>query len=552
MAETLEILKAKRDELAREQELSRVIHDLAVLESINRWVPPEVLPEEWGQPINRQEMLNDLSWGFPCGFIDDINTRKDGDYRPIFENEIQHAQIRFRCRLICDEIPSAIGALRNLVNYVIGTRWAYEVNPRQGMDDEKRLAKIIQGVVDQILETNAWVGGRDRETFRRTIRDGDSFTRIKLNPQGIPLFRFIEPAQITEPANARQLEDWLGIADRVVSSWKYGVHTDCEDHATPLGYHVVYNADGTSWDYLEPSDLHHIKVGTDEGVKRGLSEFYPVRNHFPRAEKVFSMTADGAAVQASIAGVRQFEQGVKASDVTALNSGVRTATRRQPTQFGGRELDVVSHDRPQVVSARGYTWETGPMGSQRNPNLLLAGQAVLRLVGARWNMPEWMTSGDASNNNLASSLVAESPFVKAAEQEQDFYGREFTELIWKGVAAYLRAHPIEGVGSITELRRILKIETIPVVISARDGLKQAQENQALQAMGVKSRRTIAAEVNLDYDAEIAQMAQEPPLPGSTPTAPPALSGAVEGLLGAERTPEVLKGIIRDISENWNG
>jgi hypothetical protein len=148
------------------------------------------------------------------------------------------------------------------------------------------------------------------------------------------------------------------------------------------------------------------------------------------------------------------------------------------------------------------------MGSSRNPNLLLAGQAVLRLVGARWNMPEWMTSGDASNNNLASSLVAESPFVKAAQADQHFYGSAFVELIWKAVALLLRTQRLPGARNVSELRRLVTIDFHPTEVASRDPLQQARVNQIADERGWKSKRSIAGEMGLDYEAEQANIVSE--------------------------------------------
>ena len=124
-------------------------------------------------------------------------------------------------------------------------------------------------------------------------------------------------------------------------------------------------------------------------------------------------------------------------------------------------------------------------------------------------MPEWMTSGDASNNNLASSLVAESPFVKAAEAEQHFYGSAFVELIWKALGILQRSHPIEGVRTLGDLRRLFKIDFHPAEVASRDQMQQAQVNQIADQQGWKSKRTISTEMGNDYDAESEEIAKQP-------------------------------------------
>src|SRR6185369_4253327 len=88
---------------------------------------------------------------------------------------------------------------------------------------------------------------------------------------------------------------------------------------------------------------------------------------------------------------------------------------------------------PGSVLKVGYGQEylPGPMGAERNAGFELVGQYSLRRIGVRWNMPEYMISGDASNGNYSSTLVAESPFVKAREADQQFYKRHFLSILWK-------------------------------------------------------------------------------------------------------------------------
>ena len=385
MTQSVTTLEARHAELLDEQHARELQAEINILETEGRLVEPDpwMLYEEWGQRISQAELNRDISWGYPLGELDDINSRQDGDHKPVYETELQLASIRGRSRSICDEVPSAIGALRNLTNYVIGTNWGYEVTPREGQQVDPRLTAAVQGAIDMFLESTRWIGGKDRETFRRVVRDGEAFVRLKMGRDGIPQVRFVEPAHVTEPRTPMELEEWLGVHEQFESSWKWGIHTTADDVNEPLGYHVVWDGRGESWDYLTPDELHHIKSPeTDSNVKRGLSEFYPVRNHLPRAEKVFAMTAEGAAMQAAIAGVKEAAEGAKAADIEALNRGNRTHTRREPTQFGTRDIDVQHMDRPKVITIKGYKWANGPMGSSRNPNLILAGQAVLRLVGS--------------------------------------------------------------------------------------------------------------------------------------------------------------------------
>jgi hypothetical protein len=150
------------------------------------------------------------------------------------------------------------------------------------------------------------------------------------------------------------------------------------------------------------------------------------------------------------------------------------------------------------------------MGSERNPNFVLVGQYVLRGIAVRWNIPEYLISADASNANYASALVAESPFVKARESDQQFYKRHFRSLLWKvlrlawegGRFARLNSTPLGN--SWEALRMHVEIKIDAPAVATRDSLRLAQTQEVQIGLGILSRRTAAAQAGLDYDAEVAQ------------------------------------------------
>ncbi len=153
------------------------------------------------------------------------------------------------------------------------------------------------------------------------------------------------------------------------------------------------------------------------------------------------------------------------------------------------------------------------MGSERNPNFVLVGQYVLRGIAVRWNMPEYLISADASNANYASALVAESPFVKARESDQQFYKRHFRSLLWKVVRLAWEAGRFSRMGTSWDtLRSQIEIKIDAPAVATRDSLKLAQTQEVQIGLGILSRRTAAAQAGFDYDAEVAQ--------GAVPNSPP--------------------------------
>src|SRR5690606_7510390 len=120
---------------------------------------------------------------------------------------------------------------------------------------------------------------------------------------------------------------------------------------------------------------------------------------------VLRNTAEGAAIQASIAYVKEHSAGTSAAQATSLaGARLNTVNTQKPALRGGTSPITAKKFGPGTILdlSNGQKFVPGPMGSERAPNFLAIQQAVLRAVGSRWSMPEYMISGDASNANYAS------------------------------------------------------------------------------------------------------------------------------------------------------
>lgn len=518
--------------------------------------------EGFGPYVGHDPFASDPAWhysyhdGHSGSFpIDLIGDREHGQDRPIFQNETDLARIRGVARYLVNNVPPATGVLRNLVNYVIGTEWAYEATAKD--DADINLADSVSGFLEEWIEHNAFVGMRDRELYRRMVRDGGALpvvTPERDRRDGMSRCRIEEDAYLVEPAQTRELERYAAKvlridADAFASDWGFGVHTPHDDHESILGFHVTRNADGSDWDYIPEQRAEYFRSsGGDRNVKRGVSEFWPVERHLRKGDKVFTATADGSEIQARIAWIRELAPGHQRSFVTPVDK--RFAI---PSQSGTRTASGVHYPTPVSLTVpSGQKYHPGPMGSQRNPNLVLAGQAVLRLAGVRWNMPEWMTSGDASNNNFASSLTAESPFVKSAKAEQFTFKRHAVSLLWKAIRI---AHTAGRFGDIAfaELRRRVILNGTPPQVETRDPLQLAQRNTQLITAGVMSRRTAAQEAGFDFDEQVANMEQDGDAElrqAAGPQQSPAEAGALFGALNTAESMEDVRAITESMLRRY--
>lgn len=472
------------------------------------------------------------SWNDPDNYVDPLQWRTDDQGRPLpgagmgrwfegvgdasrlggapFGNEQQLGEIRNAARTVCAQSALAAALLERLTDYVVGRGFAYSATTCQPGDEP--IAAAVQQVIDEFLQRNDFAGDLDREIFARSRRDGEALVALYPLPGGAAEIRLVEPEQLTEPDDPRAVEDWLGA--ETPSCWRYGVHSDAGDAQSIHGYFIQWTERTGDFDYLPASRLEHLRINVDRNTKRGLSDFYPVLHWLDRADKLLRNTAEGAAIQAAIAYIKEHAPGV--TQAAAETSTLLRASASVPQRVAGtiRAQQVQAFSPGTILATSpGTLYRPGPLGAAHAPNFIAVHQAVLRLIGNRWGMPEYMVSGDASGANYASTLVAESPFVNACEAKQAIYIACFRRLLWKAIdiaAAAGRFQPFGVRGE--ELRRHVKVKIEPPTVASRDIGRETDRRGRLHTAGVLSRTTWAAQEGLDWPQEQANQAAERPIP----------------------------------------
>lgn len=504
MSDALTELQERHEALRLRREVARLERQLAWEEQAARRVE---LREGWGEPISPREPLVDApAFGFD-GFSSPASRpedRRHGRNAPHFETEQELARIRGVARWLAATDETSIGVLENLTNYVVGTGFTYSVVERIPGAAPRGLLEAVQEAVERFQEENNW-RRIEREAFVRSRRDGEVFLRLE-HHGGRPRIRFVEPELIRKPDDPRFMSQYAGAYDL---DWELGVATDLGDAERIHGYHVDWSGDGRDWEFVPAERMEHIRVNVDCGVKRGLSDFYAAAAEIEQAAKLARNTAEGAAIQATIAYIKEAASGTGRPEIEAQQTAHSDWTTYSKTPDGHRRSIRFEKFFPgRVITTAGMKYHAGPLGTSNAPTFIEVIQMVLRRVGQRWSMPEYMVSGDASNANYASTLVAESPFVKSAEAKQMWYAEAFRSLFWKALRLSRDRRDWPEDIDFAQVQRWFKLRLEAPRVSVRNRAEETSIRSTLHAAGILSRRTWAALEELDFDVEREHLARE--------------------------------------------
>jgi hypothetical protein len=431
--------------------------------------------------------------------------RKRGQNWPVFQTEQELDHYRTISRGVYEGNSNGKGFLQGLTSFVVCEGMTLRATTdRKGDDSADRLVSLTQDWLDEFEKRNNFAE-RQQEVYKRSKRDGEAFVRLFLRPDGSSDVRFVWPEHVYAPP----AED--------DSDWSFGVLTEPGDAETVLAY-AVHDPESLSWSAVNAAEVEHFKCNVDSGVKRGLPEFcLDLRDLLEEAKKVRRNTAHGAAIQAAIAWVRQHEQ-ASVSQVNALTQANRDFQAPRFSRFGNDRIDSENFEPGTILDVdKGQTYVPPPPASNAVAHAQVV-QMLLRLAAARWNAPEGLVSGDYSNNNFASALVAESPFRRTMSMEQGFYKRRFTNIVDKA-----RRHAVACGLLPAESLGVVEIQVEPPELENRNPTEVAQRDQIYNSMRVKSAQTISQEQGLDYEQEQSNFAaaadsqgsegQALPLPG---------------------------------------
>ena len=480
---------------------------------INFLLPPrESAPKVVKRNIRENVLTNDFWLGNYVDLLDRFrdggifsypitnpNDRRYGSNYPFWYSEQQLSLIRAQARLVTTTNPNAIGLLNGLCSYVIGGGFNYRIAPKGTIDIDESTVRRCQDILDRFLNENDWTM-MEEEIFKRSRTDGECFLRLFPQPSGRLLVRTIEPEQIMQPPG----EDF--------SHWSYGIETDPDDVFNIRSYYVDYNAprgeeqdeahkDASTGEMVNADRIVHVKCNVPKAIKRGLSDFsYETLDTFSIASKLRKNLGEGASVQSAIAAVRQHDTASAAQVESFVDEMVDYSVASAPN---GRQTDYQKIEPGTFLDIpKGMNYVAPPGASGAKDHLEIF-QSLLRSAGNRHNAPEWLSSANIAGANYASSLTAESPFLRNCVRLQTFYKKHFTRIAREAIrtAAEMGNLPIN-------ILDVVDVLVTPPAVEARDKIADSQANQTYMAMGIKSAQTITQEIGLNFDAEQRNIEQQ--------------------------------------------
>lgn len=324
---------------------------------------------------------------------------------------------------------------------------------------------------------------RKKEILKRVFRDGEVFIRFfkAKGPMGVtttdnvPLMRFIDANEITDTENV----------------YTYGIQTDPDDVETPINYFRRFTKGNTEVNETIPaSDIIHFKIMCDSNEKRGYSWLIGIapflkhynrwlldRIHLNHLRNLFNLIIKPSGVPAA-----------------TFAAEMPNATTQ------GKSGDTINKKLPKsgtAVITRGTDYEFKNLNLNAT-DTAADGRHIERMVCKATLLVEGVVTGDYSNQNYASSLVAEAPMVKTIEEWQDEFGGLF-ELIFLWVLNYGKRNA--GIAESVSEEVVTNFASMVHRDLNNDTIAYQMHKQNRWA----SDRTLAALLGYDYDAEQEQI-----------------------------------------------
>jgi len=411
----------------------------------------------------------------------------EGDWTLLAGNKDSYSEadldtLREQARKLYYKDPGARGLIGSMVGFILG-----------------RNASVAATDEDAQAYWDAWCNDkqnkfdrRSKELVRRLLRDGEFFLRLfKANGQinyeygeegkkqsktaDYLAVRFIDPEEIKDKSNTHS----------------YGIETDPDDVETVLKYHRCFfknNIEDT--EEIDAEEIVHGKILCDSNEKRGKSFFIGIAKYL----KNYQLWLDD---RIRLNRIRNFFHLVIKPEGAFSAEALKAKFKDESTTAAGRTPNKKMPKPGSAIVAKGVDYEF------KNLNINATdtkddGRNIERMICKGTQLVEGVVTGDYSNQNYASALVAESPMVKAIEDWQDVIG-DYIKEIFKKIVRFGKT-----AGAIPEAASEECSVNFDSMVH-RDLEKDTTAYQIHRQNGWASDKTISAKLGYDYEDEQAQI-----------------------------------------------
>ena len=363
--------------------------------------------------------------------------------------------------------PSARGVIETMVMFIVG-RHATMVPEAEG-------EKPLQYWTDWADE-NGW-DKRAKEAVRRLFRDGEVFVRFFETDGGI-VIRFVEPSEITDET----------------SDHSYGIETDPDDVEKVIKYHRSYmKGNVKATEVIPAEEIVHWKILCDSNEKRGVSFLIGIAKYI----KQYGRWLDDRVRLNRLRSI--YNLIIKPDGITPANFKSQAWNDETTTPVGSTPSSKIPKPGTAII-AQGVDYEFKTLDLKAN-DTQHDGRAIERMICKGTSLVEGIVTGDYSNQNYASSLVAESPMVKAIEGWQDEVEGLFQAIFKKVFEGAIKANKLPG---DTSIKSAANFATMVHRELDKDTAAYAMHSEKRWA----SNKTISVKLGYDYEDEQEQIDKE--------------------------------------------
>jgi len=393
--------------------------------------------------------------------------------------------LREQARKFYYKDPSARGFIESMIGFVLGR------NASVMAADEATQAYWDAWCKDKQNKFDS----RSKELVRRLWRDGEFFLRFfpaqgeinyeygeedkkQTKKAKYLTVRFIDPEEIKDKSNTHS----------------YGIETDPDDVETVLKYHRCFFKNDTEvQDVIDAAEIIHGKIFCDSNEKRGKSFFVGIAKYLTN----YRIWLDD---RIRLNRIRSFFHFVMKPQGELGAAELKAKFQDESATLSGGTPNKKMLKPGSTIIAKCVDYEF------KNLNINASdtkedGRNIERMICKGTQLVEGVVTGDYSNQNYASALIAESPMVKAIESWQDIVGGYIEEIFEKVIQYGKKETAIPA-----DADEACSVNFASMV--HRDLEKDTKAYQIHKQNDWASDKTISTKLGYDYEDEQAQIDTE--------------------------------------------